>query len=196
VERVAIPKASIPQDGTVVKTFRIPEAVYAKLQTEAKARGLTTNALVSLVFTKFVNWDRLTSRFEFIEISKGLFRSILDLMGARELEEAAGTGSRFRREAYMFWFGDITIESYLRFLSYTCTFGRHAEFECQANERDYTITLRHDLGLKWSNWLRFSHRMTLKDLFNIDAQFEVSDTAVIIRFHIPVASGQAKGANH
>ena len=63
------PSQSSKKDGTVLKTFRIPKHLYSVLELEAKARGLSPNALVSMIFTKFANWDRYSTRFGYVSIS-------------------------------------------------------------------------------------------------------------------------------
>lgn len=178
---------------TVVKTFRISKRIYTKLQAEAKAMGLTTNALLSMIMTRYVEWDRLSRRFGEITLFRDTFKLILGAMDEKQLIETVQTLSTKQvREAYMFWFGNVSIETYLKWLKMKCTYAGLAECECQVNGKDYTIILHHDLGKKHSIWLRYGHDATLKSLLNINAQFEVSDNAVTIRFRAPPASSQFK----
>jgi len=184
-----IQQTNIAKGGTVLKTFRIPKRLYAEIQAEAKAKGLSPNALVSTILTRFVDWDKFSLRFGYVTISKETLTSAFALINEKELNESAlKIGSRLPREAIMFWFKKVNVETFLMYLENTCTFGGQAEYECQVSGRDYTITLHHDLGGKWSSWLRFMLDGALRGMFNIAAQFEVSESEVIIRFYAPPAS--------
>ncbi len=186
-------KQTIAKSETVLKTFRIPKRLYSEIQAQAKARGLSPNALASTIFTQFVDWDRFSLRFGYVTISKETLTSVLALSTEKELSESAlKIGNRLPREAIMFWFKKINIDTFLMYLENTCTYGRQAQYECQVSGRDYTITLHHDLGVKWSSWLRFMLDGALRSMFNIAAQFEVSASEVIIRFYAHPAGVKPK----
>jgi hypothetical protein len=55
------------------------------------------------------------------------------------------------REFILFVSKKINLETYLSHLSLLCRYGGFAHFEVENEGRDYTITLLHNLGQKWSN---------------------------------------------
>jgi hypothetical protein len=169
-----------------LKTFRLSKSLESLLELEAKAQGLSLNALASVIFTKFVEWDRYAARFGYVSIARESLRAFLDLTDEQELAAVAQkVGGEVAKEAALFWFKKLSVDTFLSYLENVCRFGGHAEYECQASGGDYTITLRHDLGMKWSDWLRHSLDEALRKMLGIVGQFELSESEVICRFYAP-----------
>ena len=170
--------------STVLRTFRLPSRLNLVLQLEAKAKGLTPNALVSMIISEYADWGRFAARFGYVDVTRETLRSLLSLANAEQISTLARKiGAEVPREAVLFWFKEASINTFLSYLENICKFGRHAEYECEMSGDDYTITLRHDLGVKWSEWLRYSIDEALRKMFGIVAQFESSENEVILRFH-------------
>jgi hypothetical protein len=185
------PEQRFRKSGTVLKTFRLPKSIESILELEAKARGLSVNALAHVIFARFAQWDRYASRFGYIDITRESLRSLLDLADDEKLVEIAEkVGAEIPKEAILFWFKKLDVSTFLSYLENVCRFGRHAEYECQASGGDYTITLRHDLGIKWSKWLKHSLDEALRKTLGVVAQFELSESEVICRFYAPRGSGK------
>ena len=68
-----------------------------------------------------------------------------------------------------------------------CKYSGFAEYEVDSNEEetDYIITLIHDLGEKWSiflkNWLEQGMKTTIGIYTTV---FDVSRNTVVVRFHL------------
>jgi hypothetical protein len=174
------------RNGTVLKTFRLSRNLEFVLELEAKARGLSLNALVSMIFTKFVQWDRFASRFGYLAITHETLRSLLDLADDERLAEAAQkVGAQIPKEAVLFWFKKVNVDTFLSYLENVSKFGGHAEYECETSGGDYTVTLRHDHGIKWSKWLKYSVDEALRNMLGVVAQFELTESEVVYRFYAP-----------
>lgn len=174
----------VRRNGTVLKTFRLPRNLEFVLELEAKARGLSLNALASMVFTKFVQWDRFAARFGYVAITHETLRSLLDLADDEGLTEAAQkVGARIPKEAVLFWFKKVNVDTFLSYLENVSKFGEQAEYECQTSGGDYTVTLRHDHGIKWSKWLKYSLDEALRNMLGVVAQFELTESEVVCRFY-------------
>ena len=63
--------------STEVRAIRIPKSMGADLETEAHAREVSVNALITEILKKFVEFDRHTNRFEYISISREVFEIIV-----------------------------------------------------------------------------------------------------------------------
>lgn len=167
-----------------MKTFRLPKSLEIVLEAEAKARGLSVNALASTVFTKFVQWDRFAARFGYVAITHETLAALLDLADDERLAEAAHkVGGQIPREAILFWFKKVNVDTFLSYLANVSKFGGHAEYECETSGGDYTVTLRHDHGIKWSKWMKYSLDDALRKMLGITAQFETTESEVICRFY-------------
>jgi hypothetical protein len=171
---------------SVLRTIRLPEKVDEILIEEAKGRGLSPNALISMVTTRFTEWDRFADRFHFISVTKELLLGLLNEVEIERVEYLAEkSGSHMPKEAMIFWFKDLSVENLIRFVDARCKYAGYGEFEHAEKQGRHTLTIRHELGKKRSAYLRAYFDVALRKTFHIRAEFETTENAVIIRFHTP-----------
>jgi hypothetical protein len=141
-----------------------------------------------MIFTKFANWDRYSTRFGYVSVSRETLRFLLELCNEESIAEAGKRhGAQVPKEAMLFWFKRTDVETFLSYLENKCKFGSHAEYECEESSGNYTITLRHEHGKLWSCFLRNSIDEALRNMFGIVAQIESTESEVAVRFHAPRA---------
>ncbi len=168
---------------TVLKTFRYPRDLNAALEHEARTKGFSPNALVSMIFTKFTNWDRYAEKFGYVAVTHETLRFLLSCADVERLASAAQeTGAQVPKQAVMFWFKKMDINTFLSYLENICRYAGQAKYECQSSAGDYTVTLRHEFGLKWSYWLKYSLDAALRKALHIVAQFEIAEGEVVCKF--------------
>jgi hypothetical protein len=168
-----------------LRTVRLPENLDQVLILEAKSRGLSPNALVSKILTTFAEWDRFASRFHFISLTSDLVKGILDQVDNEKLEHVAeARGSHTPKEAMLFWFKEVSVENLLRFLSDWCKYGGYGEFEFQVAQAHYMFTIQHELGPKWSLFLKTYIEAALSKIFHLRAEFETTESAVMAKFDV------------
>ena len=167
-----------------MRTVRLPERIDEILIQEANERGLSPNALVSMILARFVEWDRFANRFHLISVTTELHKGLLDGIDDEKLEYLADkSGSHTPKEAMVFWFKEISVENLVRFLNDSCKYSGYGEFEHQEKQGRNTLTIRHDLGEKWSLYLKRYIDVALRKTFHVTAEFDVTDNAVIATFH-------------
>jgi hypothetical protein len=168
---------------TVLRTIRISEDYDETLRRDSKARGLSVNALLSTIIAKHVEWDRYSERFGFLSLSRETFRSIIEATDEKRLDLAARElGARIPKEAVLFWRRKLTLDSFLAFLAFVSKYQKIAEYEIETESEESVITARHELGEKWSKWLRAFLDEALRTSFGIQAEFDLSKGFVIARF--------------
>ena len=168
---------------TVLRTFRFPESLNSSLEAEAKNRGLSVNALVSSLITKFDNWDKLADRFHFIALTDDLLKAILSHMSDDEIATIADTlGSRVAEEAMFFWYKDVSVESLVTYLTNRCRYAGYGNMEYERKGTSHVIALQHRLGYKWSIYLHHLIDNVLRKKLGIVGRFEVTETIVIVHF--------------
>jgi hypothetical protein len=173
----------VKREGTVLKTFRYPRHLNAALEEEAKTRGLTPNALVSMIFTRFTDWDRYAERFGYVSVTHETLRFLLGSVDMERLVSAAQeSGAQVPKEAVMFWFKKMDTSTFLTYLENICRYAGQAKYQCQASGGDYIITLRHEFGMKWSYWLKYSLDAALRKTLHITARFELAEGEVVCAF--------------
>ena len=169
---------------TVLKTMRIPDYINILLEKDADSKRISVNALISMIMTKYAEWDRYIERFGGITIKPQAFKEIIEAVDDDKLAEIAKrSGSRFPREFVLFWFKKATLDTYLESLKLMFKYKGYARYELETDGSEYTIILVHDLGEKWSNFLRYIVETGMKSITGIVPKFEVNDDSLIVRFN-------------
>lgn len=166
---------------TVLRTFRIPQNLNDILESEAGSRGISPNALVSSIITKFANWDRFAERFGCICVTQELFKTIFEHVPDEELAVIAENNAvRITKEALMFWYKQSTADAFLTYLDSRCKYAGFGEFEYQKRQGGQCVfALHHRLGEKWSAFLKQYFDKTMRIIGITTARFEASEDEII-----------------
>jgi len=54
----------------------------------------------------------------------------------------------------------------------------------QGRSRDYSLVIRHDFNLKFSQFLKSSYETTLRSLFKVTPQIDASGSSLFVKFTI------------
>jgi hypothetical protein len=171
---------------TLLRTIRITSELEALLQKDAKLKRISVNALISSIMTKYAEWDRFRERYATISLSPLGLSAFLESVDDEKIETISrGLGATLTREFIVFVFKKINLETYLSYLSLSCRYGGFAHLEIENEGRDYTITLLHTMGHKWSNCLMNLIDEIMKNDLSIVARFDVTKNTVVVRFQKP-----------
>jgi hypothetical protein len=181
---MVLPKNESKSRKTILKTMRIPNYINTLLEEDAASKGVSVNALISMIMTKYAEWDRYIERFGGITIKPQAFKKILEVVDDNKLADIAKrSGSRFPKEFVLFWFKRASLDTYLKSLKLICKYKGYARYELESDGSEYTIILVHDLGEKWSNFLRHVVEGGMKSITGIVPKFEVNYDSLIVRFN-------------
>jgi hypothetical protein len=171
---------------SLLRTVRITPELDEILQKDAQAKRMSVNGLLTGILTKYAEWDRYTERFGYLNISKDLFTSVLGAADNDRLTQAAlQLGSRLPKEVILFFFKELNVDTFLAYMTLTCKYGHIAENEVETRGRNYTVTMHHDLGEKWSNYLQHFVGQTMKSQLGITPKFEVIQNSFVTKFEAP-----------
>ncbi len=172
----------VSEKKTLLRTIRITHELEDILQRDAKFKRISVNALISSIMTKYAEWDRYRERFDAIVLNPRGLSAILESISDEKIEAIARElGSALSREFMLLLYKKIDLESYVEYLSLLCRYGGFAHFEVEKEVRDYTITLLHTYGQKWSTYLMSFVDEVMKTELSIVPRFEVKKNAVVIR---------------
>jgi len=171
---------------TVLRTIRIPKELDKILQNDAKAHGSTVNALVSSIMKKYAEWDRYTKMFPHLVIPARFFRSLIDLTDENALATLAEQSSvELTNQVLLFWFKKINLENSLKLLSIESEYAGLGEVEIENEGRDYTISVYHEYGKKYSMFFAHFTDVMMRTCLKITPQFEITENTVTYRFQAP-----------
>jgi hypothetical protein len=117
---------------------------------------------------------------------KTLFKTMLSAIdGDNVTDISQELGDKVPSQFILFWFKKNTLENYLKYISLICKHGGFAQYEIEQEGREYTITLIHELGEKWSNFLANWMKAGMKSTIGIVPRIDVMQNSVISRFTAP-----------
>jgi antitoxin component of RelBE/YafQ-DinJ toxin-antitoxin module len=170
---------------TTERSNRIDDDVDRVLKEDAESIGISVNSLISMILTKYIKWDQLVSRYDFVSMTEEELRSILNSIDRDKLAVAAEElGSEIPKSLTLFWFKEYNLETFLQCLSMICSFSGVAEYEIDVSGHIYTLAIHHDLGRNYSDYLAKFFGKTLKSIIKADPEVMVNGNEVVLKFDI------------
>jgi len=168
---------------SVVRSIRITRKLDDIIVGDAAAKGVTVNALISMILSKYAEWDRYAERFGFVTITRDGFRRFIEAIEDEKLVEVAEElGARNPKEMALFWFKRLNLEAFFQYLSIYTRYGRIGEYEVESGDGSYIVTLHHDLGRKYSLLLSHFLMQALKTMVGVSAGLSLGENALALRF--------------
>ncbi len=140
----------------VTHSIRVEGGIYQELMKEASGQSISFNNFVNKILKKHIEFDRYIPDLQFLLIHKILVRRTL--LSQREdviLSIGEEAGGAFTKDTILTMGLPLNRESLLYFIeTVMCHYKRFAD--CQRHSRDGkdSFYLRHDLGEKWSLFLK------------------------------------------
>lgn len=175
--------STIKNKPTILKTIRISEDIDSLLKKDAASKRTTTNALIHSILTRYLEWDRFAERYGFISVTQETFKTILDKIDEEKLAEASRElGAKVPKDILLFWYGKTGISGFVKYLSLLSDYATFAHFEVTRDGSKYLVTAHHNLGAKWSNYLKSFLETALKTTTGIVGEAETSRNSVSLSF--------------
>ena len=169
---------------TKLRTIRLPVALDSALEEEAGNRTMSTNSFIISILEKFDEWDRQAERFHFMAFPKEQvrdeFAALEDATLMKRLAKSAG--ATVPREMMLFWFKEVSLESFLKYLALQARYQRYAHYEIKHHDEKTTIIAKHDLGPNWSAWLECYIGEAIKTNFGVAPRIESGQNTVRFEF--------------
>jgi hypothetical protein len=172
---------------TVMRSVRISRELDDVLRRDAESRGISISSLVSEIFTKYSEWDRLANKFGVVTLSRGAFRGMWEIIG-KEKAVSMGKegGSRTATDVAHFWFKRLNTRTFLKLIELFGKYTRFFEYEVESkDEREYTITVHHDINEAYSIYLENWFESAIKIFIGVTPSSKTSLNSVVITFTEP-----------
>src|SRR5712692_3770915 len=171
---------------TVLRSIRIPEELEEILAKDAEAKGLSVNALVASILTKYSQWDRYADKFGLVTITRAGLRAMIEGLDDDSAERLAKeTGSQNPREMTLFWFKKHSLDTFLSYLNIMCRYGRIGEYELEMDGRNCTILFHHGLGLNVSKYHGYFFTEAIREIVGVPVRTEAGRNTLVLRFQKP-----------
>jgi hypothetical protein len=170
---------------TVFKTIRFPESLVRSLQKEAADEDTTVNADVNSIISRHFNWDKKTREFGTAEIPKPLLKSLLEGCYDDTLARIGReVGPVMWKELTEFWIQDSSPDAILDSGMMRSKFNPNFQTRVTREKGACTITMRHDLGPKWSIITKNALQEFVRKSFHVEPQINSGESVVTARFKV------------
>ena len=158
--------------------FRLDDTIIRKLRNEAMHKDISLNTLASHIFKQHIDWHSNAAKAGFITVRKALIVELLKLIPeerhAEIAESIAKKGTRdfvlMLRSEYNITSALDVIETWIRIAGYPY---RH-----DVNYAKHSYTIQHDMGRKWSIYLKEQYESLFEDFELKRVDFTVTDTTL------------------
>lgn len=173
--------------SATLRTIRLTRDLDNLLQKDAKSKRISINSLLTSIIVKYAEWDRYAEKFGLVSLSRADSRLILEAIEDIKLSQIGNDlGKRAFKEFLMLWFKKTDVEKMLEGISLWCKYAGIAEYDFETDGRNYTITLHHDIGEKWSNLIGHLISQGIKTELGLpNTKLDFTDSLIIIKFFIP-----------
>jgi Lhr-like helicase len=122
--------------------------------------------------------------------SSGIMNLVGYLTEDQIREFARQTGANRTKEMIAFWFKEVNLQNYLKMLKLLADYSGLFQIEEQIEAGRRIIVYHHNMGKNWSIYLEEGVRNVLTELFNLNAEIEISDNQIILQLPEQVAEAE------
>jgi hypothetical protein len=141
---------------TILRTIRLSEDVDALLERDSQEQNISTNALVSKIMTRYVEWDRIMERIGYFYVTNLFFRALINEISDAKLEEIVKVFAvKDAKDIAMWATGKTDFDAMLKALSLLGRYSISPPLSAEIKvDNQCTITLHHDWGPKGTVFFR------------------------------------------
>ena len=176
------------QEKDDTKNYSLDKDLDEALDKDAEEHGVSENALISSILAKYIEWDRYAEKFGRVSLPSEALKAIIEATEQDKLRTAAEEfATSVPKDYIMFHYRKLDVEACLLHLSFLSRYAGMFKYEVQIEqERNYTVTIHHKFGEKWSYWLKESISIGLfKNVLGILPKTHLSKNSVIFTFLLP-----------
>ncbi|MGC8936639.1 MAG: hypothetical protein ACP5KV_04660 [Candidatus Methanomethylicaceae archaeon] len=168
------------------RTFRLDFDVLKELEQEARKQGATVNGLVCRILRNYVRVESRANQIGIISFFRNDFIELLSMLDEGKISElGAKLGTSTTKEAILLLFGGLSINTFREFLIlFLCGYLKWTSLYEIENKDYLEIRVRHDMGIKWSLFIKNYIESALISALQIKPEFKcVSNSTLIFRIN-------------
>lgn len=182
-------KNGINSKGSDVISLRINHDLAEALKEEAKIDRVSLNVLANNILHNYVKWEKDAKQAGFIPVTKDLLTALLQRIDDKEIVDIVNQTKNIVKAQIIFMEKRYDLWAALDWLESRCKVSGFSEKKFYQNDR-LTYIIQHDLGSKWSLYVKTMIESILEDLVKERIDFDVSTSMVI--FRMPIASAEQR----
>jgi hypothetical protein len=165
-------------------TLRLDKDILDKLRKEAKEKQVSLNVLAGQITLQHLDWHAYASKAGFIAITRGTVRKMHEKMTEKDIVEIAEyVAKKESKEFIKMLKNDYSVTSALQVLdTWLKIVGYSYRHEVRGSEHSYII--QHEMGKKWSLYLRELFRLISEDFGLPRVDFDVNENMLSFKVDI------------
>jgi hypothetical protein len=175
---------------SVTRTVRLDDDLDKAIQNRARDSNVSVNFLVNKLIRKFVDWDLPAEKLGIAHVPAVLFKRLFDNIDDNAAEELGRWLAHEHYDPYFkYVFGELTFEKTVDHFRMGSEYGGRFSFAINSDERNHTIVIKHNAGMKFSRFYAGLLKGVYTDILNMDLKVEC--TADLCLAHLTaVRAGQ------
>lgn len=169
-------KTNIPQSESI--TFRLESKMLQKLKSKAKEEQISLNTLVHQILTNYAEWDISAVSAGWMVMPKLEVRGMLEKLSESDLEKIAKETAEYTKDIRLFMKDMNDFEGFLTIVKSRSKKSNFAYKESR-NDGSIRVTIKHDLGMKWSLRTKKLYENILYDLEK-EATIEITPNTLVL----------------
>ena len=171
---------------SVLRSIRIRNSLQKTLEQDAEVQGISVNALVNAILTRYAEWDRFADKFGFITITKFGYATMFEEIPDQKLDQfAERMGSQNARDMTLFWFKRLGLDPFLAYLSLVARYARTFQFEIDRQASEVTLLVQTDLGARHARFLLHFLSGAIHSVVGAVPRTQTGRNSVTFRFRAP-----------
>ena len=164
-------------------TFRIDEEYEKGLRKEAEEKRISMNTLANQIFGDHVEFDQFMKKFGMVEMSKGSFKDMLDLLDEKNIINfAKSIGSKEPKDFILFKWKELTsysVSEFIKMYFERCGYGM---CDMEMDENSSNVSVHHDFGKKGSIFLKAFLEAIVQSTLEKDSNVTITNNSVRLKF--------------
>ncbi|MCI4355393.1 MAG: hypothetical protein L3K06_08535 [Thermoplasmata archaeon] len=171
---------------SVLRSIRIRREIQQTLERDAASKGISVNALMNAILTRYVEWDRFTEKFGSVTIAKTGYLAMFEAIPDEEIDRLGDlVGGSNPRDMTLFWFKKLGLDAFLQYLNLVARYGRTIEYEVERQGSEVTLLIRQEFGARHSRYLVHFFTAAIHAIVGTVPRAQMGRNSVVLRFRAP-----------
>lgn len=173
---------------TILRTIRLEEEIDRLLERDAREQNISANALVGKIMTRYVEWDRVVEKLDFVSFSNAFFVMLINEISDEKIQEIASQEAVRQIKNQAMWdFGKADFDVLLKIITLIGKYGVASHISVESwGDGNYVITLHHKWGHKGVVFFRSFFDSIIKSELGVQPRIDIADDVLAVSFRKPL----------
>ena len=171
------------QKTTESVTLRFHKHVLDRLRKDAQDKQISLNTLLNQIAIQHLDWHAHAAKAGFITVRKNNIMKMLEKISEREIIEIAERTARESKEFVMMLRNEYSLISALDVIETWIEIAGYS-YRHEVRGSEHFFIVQHDMGIKWSLFIREIYRFVFEDFGLARVDFDSSENALSFKVNI------------